>query len=121
MILEDHAAIRPGADDLTPRQKEITRGRRVEPGDQVEQRRFAAARVPDQRHEFALANLQVDVAERDERPFAGIDLNVNSPLALVMIEIRRSGMLTVAPIRASLVLASITLPLKSIASANAEN
>ena len=39
-------------------------GRRVEPGNQVDERRLAAARRPDQRHRFAGRDIEVDAVER---------------------------------------------------------
>ena len=42
-------------------------GRRREPGDQLEQRRLAAAGGPDHREELALADLEVDGSDRMQR------------------------------------------------------
>ena len=42
----------------------VAAGRHVEPAENVEQRRFAAARGPEQHDEFARVKVQIDAAQR---------------------------------------------------------
>ena len=63
-----------GADELVLAPRAWPSGR-VEPAENVEQRRLAGARRPEQHDEFALIDVEVDVAQRMHRDLAhGIDL-----------------------------------------------
>jgi hypothetical protein len=73
VVLEHHRALRAGAGDLAVGAQQHALGRRGEPGDQVQQRGLAAARVADQRDELALCHGEVDVAQRREHPFARLE------------------------------------------------
>ena len=53
VVLEDHAALRTRPRDLPAGAKQNAAARGKQAGHQVEQRRFAAPRVADQRHELA--------------------------------------------------------------------
>jgi hypothetical protein len=68
MVLEHDAAFgaRPG--DFAPRAEKQAGSRLQQSGNEIEERGLAAARVADQRDEFAALHRQVDVAQRDERP-----------------------------------------------------
>jgi hypothetical protein len=61
----------PGAAISRSSQRRTPLVGRVKPGDEVEQRRLAAARVADQRHELAALDLQVDLAQGVEAALAG--------------------------------------------------
>jgi hypothetical protein len=73
MVLEHHGALGRGTLDLAVGAQQHARARRGEAGNQVEQRRLAAARVPDQRDEIALGDTQVDVVERQELALGGLE------------------------------------------------
>ena len=49
-------------------ERDGARRRPIEPADQVEQRRFARTGRPDDRHQLALGNVEVDVLERGDAP-----------------------------------------------------
>src|SRR5213078_1618514 len=66
MILEYDTPIRTGSSDLAPGAQEHARGWLQQTGDEIQQRRLAAAGMTDQRDEFALLHRQVDVAQRNE-------------------------------------------------------
>ena len=55
------------ADQRLARQRHLTVGRRVEPGDEVEQRRLPATRRPHHRDELGRAHREVDAAQRAHR------------------------------------------------------
>jgi len=63
-LLEDQAAVGGRALDRIAEETDLARGRRLEPGDQVEQRRLAAARGAEQHHELARGDVEVDSRER---------------------------------------------------------
>ncbi|MNV72815.1 hypothetical protein D3C71_1659300 [compost metagenome] len=73
VVLEDHRALGPRALDLAVGAQQHARGRGGEAGDQIEQRRLAAARMPDQRDEVTLGNAQVDIVQRQERTLGGLE------------------------------------------------
>ena len=56
MVLEHHRALRARAADLAVGAQQDALRRRGQAGDQVQQRRLAAARVADQRDELALGD-----------------------------------------------------------------
>ena len=69
--LEHHAAVGPGTDDRLVVDLDRARGRHVEPGDDVEQRRLPAAGRPDQAHELPVGDLEVHVVDREHRVLCG--------------------------------------------------
>jgi len=48
-----------------------------QPGHDVEQRRFAAARVPDQRDELAGIDVEADFLQRAKRPLPGLEYHAH--------------------------------------------
>ena len=73
MVLEDDAALGTRTRDLAAGAEQDAGGRLEQPGDQIEQRRLAAAGVADQRDELALRDREIDVAQRDERTALGLE------------------------------------------------
>ena len=69
VVLKHHGALRAGASDFAVGAQQYTLRGQGQPGDQVEQRRFAAARVADQGDKLALGDLEVDILQRAERAF----------------------------------------------------
>ena len=69
-ILKHHAALRPGRGDRRPVHLDGAGGRRLESGDDAQQRRLAAARRADQADEFAFADREIDVAQCLDRLLA---------------------------------------------------
>ena len=63
----------PGRGDLAVVAQQHAAGGREQAGDQVQQRRLAAARVADQRDELALGDVEVDVAQRVEAALLGVE------------------------------------------------
>ena len=66
VLLEDEDAPRVGAADLDPVDGDHARVGRLEAADDVEQRGLAAARRPEQAHELARGDAQVDVLQHLE-------------------------------------------------------
>jgi hypothetical protein len=63
MVLEHDGAVGTGRVDLATVEDHAAAGRPEQPGDDVQHRRLAAARVADQRDEFAARDLEVDAVE----------------------------------------------------------
>ena len=63
MVLEDYGPIRSGLADLFVLEEHTAAGRLHEPGDDVEQRGLAAARVADDGDELALLHAQADISK----------------------------------------------------------
>ena len=61
-----------------PNTSRVARGRRVEIGDQPQQRALAAAARTDQRNELAGGDLEIDVLQRDDRALATSEGSVDS-------------------------------------------
>ena len=59
------------AGERHPCQHDLAARRRVDAGDQLQQRRLPAPRRPDDRHELAGGDLEVDAAERPHRRLIG--------------------------------------------------
>lgn len=53
-----------GGDEVVVAPERLARRWRVEPAEDVEQRRLAAARWPEQHYEFALADFELEIGER---------------------------------------------------------
>ena len=73
VVLEHHRALRPGGGNFTVVAQQHAAGGQGEPGNQVKQSDFAAARVADQRHKLAFGYGQIDVAQCAKRAFAGFE------------------------------------------------
>ena len=67
------------ADELLARERHLAVGRRVEAGDDVEQRRLAATRRPHHRDELVRAHREVDAAQRAYRRALGLEGLAQSP------------------------------------------
>src|SRR5262245_66583429 len=63
MALEDDGAVEARAADLAAADEDVAVGRRLQPGQDVEDRGLAAAGMPDQAHELALLDREVHVLE----------------------------------------------------------
>src|SRR6185437_14344390 len=66
-ILEDDAAVGPGAGNRTPGDGDAPRLDRQEAAKEIEQRALAAAARPEQRDELLLAHIERDAVERQHR------------------------------------------------------
>jgi len=73
VVLEDHRALGPRTGDFFVVADQASSRRAQQPCDQVQQGRFAAARVTDQGHKLALFDAQVDVAQGMEAPLFGVE------------------------------------------------
>ena len=71
MVLEHHGALRAWAGNFAIGTDQVALCGLRQPGDQVQQRALAAARVADQRDELALGHRQVDLTQRMEAALAG--------------------------------------------------
>ena len=71
MILEDQDAIGSGPSNGIAVHQDLTRGLRIESGNQVQQRGLAAAGWTNDAEKFSRANFKIDVVE-SERPFPGL-------------------------------------------------
>ena len=78
VLLEDHAAIRARPGDRPAVEQHGAAARRDEAGDQVHQRRLAAARGADDGDEFAGSDVEADVVDHAHRPGRGgkVDLHM---------------------------------------------
>ena len=66
VVLKHDAAIGTGAGDLAPGAQQQPGGRFEKSGDEIQQRRFAAARMADQCDELAFLHREVDVTQGNE-------------------------------------------------------
>jgi hypothetical protein len=73
VVLEHHRALRRRPGDFAISAQQHAVGRFQQAGDQVQQRRFAAAGVADQGDEFALAHRQIDFTQRVEDALLGVE------------------------------------------------
>ena len=73
MILEDHRTLGAGALDFLVGAQQCTARGNGQAGNQIEQRRLAAARMPDETDELALGNVQVDVAQCGKQTLGGLE------------------------------------------------
>ncbi len=73
-LLEHHGAVGPRRPGRRTLDGHAPAGRLLEAGDDVEQGGFAAARRPEQRNEFTVADREIDAGQRRHRIAAGIDL-----------------------------------------------
>ena len=71
MILKDHGALRTRPGDFTVVADQPAFRRQGNTGDEVQQRRFAAAGVPDQADGFALVDIKRDVLQRQKLAAGG--------------------------------------------------
>jgi hypothetical protein len=60
----------PGPDQIMVAPTRLARAGRIEPAENVEQRRLARARRPQHDHELALKNIEIDLAQRMHRDLA---------------------------------------------------
>ena len=67
-----------GADQVVVAEDDLAGGRRVEPAEDVEQRRLAAAGRAEQHDKFAFANVEIDRAQRMHLDFAR-PINLRQP------------------------------------------
>ena len=63
MALEDHGAVEAPALDMLAGGDDVAGGRRVEPGEDIQDRRLAAAGVADHAGELALRDAEVHLVE----------------------------------------------------------
>src|SRR5258706_11217328 len=70
MALKDHRAVKARTIDVLAGGDDVPRGRRVETREDVEDRRLAAPRVPDDAGELTLLDREPQVLEDGERPAA---------------------------------------------------
>jgi hypothetical protein len=73
VVLEDHAAFRAGRGNLAAVAQQHPAGRLEQACDQVQQGALAAARMADQRDELTPGHAEVDVAQRVETTFPGLE------------------------------------------------
>ena len=73
VVLEYHAAVGTGPGHFALGEHDVAAGRPEQSGDDVEQRRLAAARVPDQRDELASVDVEADFLQRAEGPLPGLE------------------------------------------------
>ncbi len=71
MVLEHHRPIRTGLGHLASFQHHPTLGGAQQTGDDIQHRRFTAARVADQGDELALGDIDVDLTQHLQRPLVG--------------------------------------------------
>ena len=67
-----------GVDEIVVAPHRLAGRGRIEPAENIEQRRFAGARRPQQHDEFALVDVEVDVAKRMHRDLAH-DIDLRQP------------------------------------------
>ena len=72
MVLKNHRPLRRRAGDFALVAEQNAAARQRQPGNQIEQRRFAATGVPNQRDNFAFTHRQIDVLQRDEFSLFGV-------------------------------------------------
>jgi len=76
VVLEHHRALGARRIDLAVVAQQGPAAGHEQTGDQVQECRLAAARVPDQGHELAFGDGQVDVAKCVEAPFPGAEYHL---------------------------------------------
>ncbi len=69
-LLEDHATVRAGTRDVSPAHPDAAARRRLEAGDEVQQRRLAATRRANETDELAFGDREIDVAQSGARAAA---------------------------------------------------
>src|SRR5262249_21215914 len=104
VLLEDHAAVGPGAGDGLAIHHEPARRRADEPRDRVEHRRLAAPRGAQERDELAGLGRQVEAADRLHGPAVapepdGHVLDLDEPAHASSLAVRGSQGMRRAPTR----------------------
>ena len=72
VVLENHRPLRPGPGDFPVITQQSALGGRRDPGDQIQQGRFSAARVADQTDGLPFDDIEGDILQRQELAAGGV-------------------------------------------------